>query len=71
MTYEENFARRSDAREVMARTRLRLSYAITVFGVAFAILFGRLVEVSLFRVSAGPKAAHVAGDVIQIFRALI
>lgn len=52
----------------MARTRTRLSYAMTVFGVAFAILFGRLVEVSLFREGSGPKSTHVASDV-SYFRA--
>lgn len=52
----------------MARTRTRLSHAITVFGVAFAILFGRLVEVSLFREGSGPKSTYVASD-ISYFRA--
>ncbi|MEQ1756240.1 MAG: penicillin-binding protein 2 [Micropepsaceae bacterium] len=62
MTFEERFARDNDLRSAMACTRKRLSYAITIFGVTFAILFGRLVDVSLLREGTGPKASRVESD---------
>lgn len=62
MTFEERFARDNDLRNAMERTRKRLSLAMTLFGITFAILFGRLVEVSLLRENAGPKAARVESD---------
>lgn len=62
MTYEERFARNNDIRTAMAITRQRLSYALSLFAVVFAVLFGRLVDVSLLRESTGPKTPRVESN---------
>jgi cell division protein FtsI (penicillin-binding protein 3) len=50
------------AKAAMARTRARLTYAMIGFGVVFAVLFGRLVEVTLLRENAVHKAARVTSE---------
>ena len=49
MSPEENFKRQADARGALAKTRQRLSLAMTAFSLVFVLLFGRLVEVSVLR----------------------
>lgn len=62
MSLEENFKRQADARGALAKTRQRLSLAMTAFSLVFVLLFGRLVEVSVLREPAGAKAARVESD---------
>ncbi len=62
MSLEENFKRQADARGALAKTRQRLSFAMSAFTVLFVLLFGRLVEVSVLREPTGAKAARVESD---------
>ncbi len=62
MSLEENFKRQADARGALAKTRQRLSFAMTAFSVLFVLLFGRLVEVSVLREPAGARAARVESE---------
>lgn len=52
----------------MARTRTRLTYAIATFGVVFAILFGRLVEVTTLHDGVARRSARVDNEA-SYFRA--
>jgi cell division protein FtsI (penicillin-binding protein 3) len=68
MTNEPPIARGLDIRAAMALTRKRLSQAMTVFAVVFAVLFGRLVEVSLLREGSAPRPTRIESDA-SYFRA--
>ncbi len=68
MKLEDRITLEGVAKAAMARTRQRLGYATIIFAVMFAVLFGRLVEVTTFRVGASHKAARVTSDV-SYFRA--
>jgi cell division protein FtsI (penicillin-binding protein 3) len=60
MTADEPFKRQADARGAIAKTRQRLSLAMTGFLVLFALLLGRLIEVSILREpSVGRSVASV------------
>lgn len=63
MTQEERITLEGAAKAAMARTRSRLSFAIVAFGVVFAILFGRLVEVTMLREGQERKTARVETNV--------
>jgi cell division protein FtsI (penicillin-binding protein 3) len=63
MTAEERVTLEGAAKAAMAMTRSRLIYALGAFAVVFAVLFGRLVEVTMLREGAERKVAHVATDV--------
>jgi cell division protein FtsI/penicillin-binding protein 2 len=62
VSLEENFKRQADARGALAKTRQRLSFAMTAFSLVFVLLFGRLIEVSVLREPAGAKVARVESD---------
>jgi cell division protein FtsI (penicillin-binding protein 3) len=62
VSLEENFKRQADARGALAKTRQRLSFAMTAFSLVLVLLFGRLVEVSVLREPSGAKAARVESD---------
>jgi cell division protein FtsI (penicillin-binding protein 3) len=63
VTQEERITLEGAAKAAMARTRSRLSFSIAAFGVVFAILFGRLVEVTMLREGQERKAARIETDV--------
>jgi cell division protein FtsI (penicillin-binding protein 3) len=50
------------AKAAMVRTRQRLSFTIVAFGVVFAVLFGRLVEVTVLRETSAHKAARSVSE---------
>jgi cell division protein FtsI (penicillin-binding protein 3) len=56
------------AKAAMARTRQRLTYATIAFGVVFAVLFVRLVDVTMLREGAALKTARVTSEA-SYFRA--
>ncbi|MBL9099067.1 MAG: penicillin-binding protein 2 [Alphaproteobacteria bacterium] len=62
MTRAERITLDGAAKAAMERTRSRLNIAIIGFGVVFAVLFGRLVEVTMLREGPGPKTARVESD---------
>jgi cell division protein FtsI (penicillin-binding protein 3) len=68
VTQEERITLEGAAKAAMARTRSRLGLSIAAFGVVFAILFGRLVEVTMLRVGEERKVARVE-DNVSYFRA--
>jgi len=68
MTYEERVTLDGAAKAAMERTRRRLTIAMAAFAVCFAVLFGRLVEVSILRETAERKSARVE-DNVSYFRA--
>ncbi len=68
MTPDERILLDGAAKAAMECTRNRLNVAIIGFSVAFAILFGRLVEVSLLRETSERRVAHVE-DNVSYFRA--
>ncbi|MBL8783109.1 MAG: penicillin-binding protein 2, partial [Alphaproteobacteria bacterium] len=63
MTQEERITLEGAAKAAMARTRSRLNFSIIAFGVVFAILFGRLVEVTMLREGQERKTARVETNV--------
>lgn len=63
MTRTERITLDGAAKAAMERTRSRLNVAIIGFGVVFAVLFGRLVEVTMLREAPGPKTARVESNV--------
>lgn len=68
MTQEERITLDGAAKAAMARTRSRLNIAIIGFGIVFAVLFGRLVEVTTLREGQERKIARVE-DNVSYFRA--
>ncbi len=68
MKLEDRITLEGVAKAAMARTRQRLTYAMVAFGVVFAVLFGRLVEVTVLREGAAQRVAHAASDA-SYFRA--
>lgn len=68
MTQEERITLEGAAKAAMARTRSRLNIAIIGFGIVFAVLFGRLVEVTTLREGQERKIARVE-DNVSYFRA--
>ncbi len=68
MTREERITLEGAAKAAMARTQSRLTIATGVFVVAFAIVFGRLVEVTMLRESVERKTARVE-DNVSYYRA--
>ena len=68
MTQDERITLEGVAKAAMARTRSRLTVAMGVFVVAFAILFGRLVEVTMLRENVERKTARVEEN-ISYYRA--
>ncbi|MEQ1867417.1 MAG: penicillin-binding protein 2, partial [Micropepsaceae bacterium] len=68
MTPDERILLDGAAKVAMECTRNRLNVAIIGFSVAFAILFGRLVEVSLLRETTEHRVVRVE-DNISYFRA--
>ena len=68
MTREERITLEGAAKAAMARTRSRLNIAIIGFGIVFAVLFGRLVEVTTLREGQERKIARVE-DNVSYFRA--
>jgi cell division protein FtsI (penicillin-binding protein 3) len=63
VTQEERITLEGAAKAAMARTRSRLGFSIAAFGVVFAILFGRLVEVTMLREGQERKTARVETNV--------
>jgi len=63
VTQEERITLEGAAKAAMARTRSRLNFSIIAFGVVFAILFGRLVEVTMLREGQERKTARVETNV--------
>ena len=63
MTQEERITLEGAAKAAMARTRSRLNFSIIAFGVVFAVLFGRLVEVTMLREGQERKTARVETNV--------
>ncbi len=63
MTQEERITLEGAAKAAMARTRSRLNFSIVAFGVVFAVLFGRLVEVTMLREGQERKTARVETNV--------
>jgi cell division protein FtsI (penicillin-binding protein 3) len=68
VTHEERITLEGAAKAAMERTRSRLAISIAAFGVVFAILFGRLVEVTMLREGQERKVARVE-DNVSYFRA--
>jgi cell division protein FtsI (penicillin-binding protein 3) len=68
MTPDERVMLEGAAKAAMERTRNRLNVAIVAFSVAFAILFGRLVEVSLLQQTVERKVAQT-GENVSYYRA--
>jgi cell division protein FtsI (penicillin-binding protein 3) len=68
MTPDERVLLDGAAKVAMECTRNRLNVAIIAFSVAFAVLFGRLVEVSLLRETTEHRVVQVE-DNISYFRA--
>ncbi len=68
MSYDDRITLDGAAKAAMARTRRRLMFVLGGFAVVFAILFGRLVEVTMLREGAERKVARAANDV-SYFRA--
>ncbi|MFM9865175.1 MAG: peptidoglycan D,D-transpeptidase FtsI family protein [Micropepsaceae bacterium] len=68
MKLEDRITLEGVAKAAMARTRQRLSYATVAFAVVFAVLFGRLVDVTMFREGAALKTARVSSNA-SYFRA--
>lgn len=68
MTPDERVMLEGAAKAAMERTRNRLNVAIVAFSLAFTILFGRLVEVSILRESAERRVVQVEENV-SYFRA--
>lgn len=62
MKLEDRITLEGVAKAAMARTRQRLTYALALFGVVFAVLFGRLVEVTMFREGVSRATARVTSD---------
>lgn len=62
MKLEDRITLEGVAKAAMARTRTRLTYAMAAFGIVFAVLFGRLVEVTMLRETAMHKAARVTSE---------
>jgi len=63
VTQEERITLEGAAKAAMARTRSRLNFSIIAFGVVFAVLFGRLVEVTMLREGQERKTARVETNV--------
>ena len=68
MSFDDRITVDGAVKAAMARTRQRLLFAIGAFAVVFAILFGRLVEVTMLRDGVERKVARAANDV-SYFRA--
>jgi cell division protein FtsI (penicillin-binding protein 3) len=68
VTLDERITLEGAAKAAMARTRSRLTFAMGAFAVVFAILFGRLIEVTMLRESVARKTARVESTV-SYFRA--
>jgi cell division protein FtsI (penicillin-binding protein 3) len=68
VTHEERITLEGATKAAMARTRSRLNIAIIGFCVVFAVLFGRLVEVTMLRAGAVRKVAQVE-DTVSYYRA--
>ncbi len=68
MTYDEHITLEGVAKAAMARTRGRLVFAMGAFAVVFAILFGRLIEVTMLRESVARKSVRVEST-MSYFRA--
>ena len=68
MTPDERVMLEGAAKAAMERTRNRLNVAIVAFSLAFAILFGRLAEVSLLRETTERRVVRVE-DNVSYFRA--
>ena len=63
MTHEDRITLEGAAKAAMARTRNRLTLSIAAFGVVFAVLFGRLVEVTMLREGVSRKVVQVENSV--------
>jgi cell division protein FtsI (penicillin-binding protein 3) len=68
VTQEERITLEGAAKAAMARTRARLGLSIAAFGVVFAILFARLVEVTMLREGVARKMVQVE-DSVSYYRA--
>jgi cell division protein FtsI (penicillin-binding protein 3) len=68
VTQDERVTLDGAAKAAMARTQSRLTIAMGAFAVAFAILFGRLVEVTMLRENVEQKTARVE-DNVSYYRA--
>lgn len=68
MSFDDRITVDGAVKAAMLRTRQRLMFAIGAFAIVFAILFGRLVEVTMLREGVERKVAHTASNV-SYFRA--
>lgn len=59
MILEDRITLEGVAKAAMARTRQRLMFTIVAFGAVFAVLFGRLVEVTALRETVERKTARI------------
>ena len=60
MTADDRITLDGARKAALARTQARLGIAIAAFGVVFAVLFGRLIEVTLLREGVARKGVQVA-----------
>ena len=69
MKLEDRITLEGVAKAAMARTRDRLVVTMAISGIVFAVLFARLVDVTMFRETAAHQAARAAASSESYYRA--